>query len=411
MNMAEASMASANKKPHVASEKRKRILAMAPALPLISFIIVFFVVPLSTVFYYAVQDEVISKSLPLTTAALEEWDRASPVPEAAYQAAVTDFRNLDESGNIGALSQRIGIQFVGGRALVEQTIRRLSKSEGEDWKGRLEAANPAWKKTAIWEVISDGNGSTSLIYFRWAVDKLSQIDSSGKVSEQKGYAFLDMFARTATISLGVTLLTVLLGYPLAYVLVESRGKLGAILLLLVLVPFWTSLLVRSMSWVVLLQSNGVVNLLIQYLGLSQESIQLLYTRFATVIAMTQIQLPFTILPMYSVMKTIPRTHVRAARSLGAGPLRAHASVYLPQALPGVAAGALLTFILCLGYYITPALVGGPSDQMASYYIARFVNEELNWGLASALSVMLTVVAVIISIPLCRQIMNRNGGRI
>lgn len=411
MIMAEASMASAKQKPHLAGEKRKRVLAMAPALPLVAFIFVFFIVPISTVFYYAVQDDVISKSLPHTTAVLEDWNRSLPLPDSAYRAAIMDFKALYESGNVGALSQRIGIQFVGGRALVEQTIRRLNKSEGEDWKGRLEAANPAWKNSTIWEVIADGSGSTSLIYFRWSIDRLKQVDSSGKVSEQKGYAFLDMFARTATISLGVTLLTVLLGYPLAYVLVESRGKVGGLLLLLVLVPFWTSLLVRSMSWVVLLQSNGVINLLIQCLGLSHESIQLLYTRFATVTAMTQIQLPFTVLPMYSVMKTIPRTHVRAARSLGAGPIVAHATVYFPQALPGIAAGALLTFILCLGYYITPALVGGASDQMASYYIARFVNEELNWGLASALSVILTVTAVIISIPLCRQIMKRNGGRI
>lgn len=411
MSIAEASTASIRQKPILSAERKKSILTIMPALPLIAFLVVFFIIPLSAIFYYSVQDDVIRKSLSQTMTVLNGWEDGTPVPSAAYHAVISDLLKLDETGGIGGLSQRIGIEFEGGRAVVIGTVRKLKRSEGEDWQSRLESAHPAWKSPAIWRVIANASGTTSLLYMKWSMDSLEKVDAYGKATLEQGYDFSAMFLRTAYISLGVTLLTVLLGYPLAYVLSVSKGKIGALLLLLVLVPFWTSLLVRSMSWVVLLQSNGVVNLIIQTIGLSDEPLQLLYTRFSTVLAMTQIQLPFTVLPMYSVMKTIPSSHIRAARSLGAGPIKAHLTVYFPQAKPGIAAGALLTFILCLGYYITPALVGGAGDQMASYYIARFVNEELNWGLAAALSVILTVAAVLIALPLCRQIMHRNGGRL
>lgn len=414
MNSIEAAIVLPTKDSIKVRGARRRLLAIAPALPLIVFLAAFFLLPLSAIFFYSIQDDTISNSLPRTTTIIKGWSKGSPIPTDAYEAVIRDFVELNSSGNIGALSQRVGNELVGGRAVVIQTVKKLSASgsgEQADWQLRLESAHPAWKQEAVWSVIANGSGTIGFFYLKWATDQLEKLDVSGKISSDQGYAFLEMFKRTALISLGVTLLTVLLGYPLSYVMVEAKGKWAAILLLMVLVPFWTSLLVRSMSWVVLLQSNGVVNMLLQYIGLSDSSIQLLYTRFATVAAMTQIQLPFTVLPMYSVMKTIPKTHVRAARSLGAGPLTAHITVFLPQALPGIAAGALLTFILCLGYYITPALVGGAGDQMASYYIARFVNEELNWGLASALSVLLTIAAVLIAMPLCRQIMRRNGGRI
>jgi putative spermidine/putrescine transport system permease protein len=161
-----------------------------------------------------------------------------------------------------------------------------------------------------------------------------------------------------------------------------------------LLPFSTSILVRTTAWVVLLQTNGLINDLMMWLGLLSERVQLIYNRGGTILAMTHIQLPFTVLPIYSVMKTISPTHMRAARSLGAGPFHAFWRVYFPQTLPGVGAGCLLTFILCLGYYITPALVGGPLDQMVSYFVALYTNRELNWGMASALGAVLLAVTMV-----------------
>ena len=200
--------------------------------------------------------------------------------------------------------------------------------------------------------------------------------------------FVGVFLRTFWISSLVTILTLLLGYPIAYLLASLPPRTANLLMILVLLPFWTSLLVRTTSWVVLLQTNGVLNDIALWLGLLDERVQLIFNRGGTIVAMTHIQLPFTILPIYSVMKTIPPTHIRAARSLGAGPFFAFWRVYFPQTVPGIAAGCLLTFILSLGYYITPALVGGPNDQMVSYFVAHYTNRELNWGMASALGAVL-----------------------
>jgi putative spermidine/putrescine transport system permease protein len=175
------------------------------------------------------------------------------------------------------------------------------------------------------------------------------------------------------------------------------------MMLMVLLPLWTSLLVRTTAWVVLLQSHGVINDILLSLHLISERVQLIFTRVGTVAAMTHIQLPFTVLPIYSVMRAIPQGQLRAARSLGAPATSAFWRVYAPQTLPGVIAGCLITFILSLGYYITPALVGGPRDQMVSNFIADFINRDLNWGLASGLGVVLLVATLAIYLLFLRLV--------
>jgi len=181
-------------------------------------------------------------------------------------------------------------------------------------------------------------------------------------------------------------------------------KTASLLMILVLLPFWTSLLVRTTAWSILLQDGGVVSQLLHITGVTwllnatglvDGNPQLFKTRFATVLAMVHIQLPFTLLPIYSVMKTISPTYMRAARSLGAKPAYAYWRVYVPQTLPGIAAGCLLTFILCLGYYITPALVGGPTDNMISGFIDTAMNSENNWGKASALGAVLLTATLVL----------------
>ena len=210
--------------------------------------------------------------------------------------------------------------------------------------------------------------------------------------------------RTLGISLFVTLLTLVLGYPVAYLLATSPQKTASILMIFVLLPFWTSLLVRTTAWMVLMTDGGVFSDLMHFTGITwflnligvlNGEPQLFKTRFATIVAMTHIQLPFTLLPIYSVMKTISPNYMRAAKSLGGTPFYSFLRVYMPQTLPGVAAGCLLTFILCLGYYITPAIVGGPTDQMISGFIERAINSENNWGKASALGVILLTATLIL----------------
>ena len=166
------------------------------------------------------------------------------------------------------------------------------------------------------------------------------------------------------------------------------------LIILVLIPFWTSLLVRTTAWIVVLQTEGVLNDFAMAIGVLPDRVQLIYNRTGVYVAMVHILLPFMILPIFSVMKGISPSYMRAAASLGAGPFRSFRKVYFPQTLPGIGAGCLLVFIVSLGYYITPALVGGPGDQMTSYLIYFFVNRSVNWGMAGALSVVLLTCVIV-----------------
>jgi len=208
----------------------------------------------------------------------------------------------------------------------------------------------------------------------------------GAPPEQR--VFRSVLVRTLWISAMVTLICLVLGYPVAYVIASQPPGRAAVLLFLVLLPFWTSLLVRTVAWVVLLQREGVLNSLFLSLGIVNEPLKMIFNRFAVYVAMVHVLLPFMVLPIYAVMRSIPSTYVRAATSLGAKPFTAFRRVYMPQTLPGIAAGCLMVFIQALGYYITPALVGGADDQMISYFIAFYASRTVNWGMAAALSIML-----------------------
>lgn len=195
-----------------------------------------------------------------------------------------------------------------------------------------------------------------------------------------------LFLRTLWVSLLITALCVLLAYPIAYLMAILPTKTSNLLMILVLLPFWTSLLVRTSSWIVLLQTEGVLNDILVWTGIIGDDgrIQMIYNMTGTVVAMVHILLPFMVLPLFSVMKTISPTYMRAAKSLGATPARAFWTVYFPQTVPGIGAGSILVFILAIGYYITPALVGGRTGQLISNFIAYHMQQSLNWGLAAAL---------------------------
>jgi len=199
---------------------------------------------------------------------------------------------------------------------------------------------------------------------------------------------------TVWISIVVTVCTLILGYPVAYLISSVTTTKSNLLIVLVLVPFWTSILVRTYAWMVLLGRQGIINELLQSMGIIDQPLRLLNTRFAVYVAMVHILLPFMILPLYSVMRGIDRSVLLAAEGLGARPRAVFTQVMLPLSLPGVAAGCLLVFILSLGFYITPALVGGPKDLMISVLIAQQV-DLFNWAFASALAAVLLVGALLI----------------
>ncbi len=251
-----------------------------------------------------------------------------------------------------------------------------------------------WADVEVWGTIKAFAPDYTPGYFYTAVDlKKTPAGVVSQPDDQQIYMLL--FQRTLFMSLIITGSCILLGYPIAFLLASLPLRTSNVLLILVLLPFWTSLLVRTSAWKVLLQQQGVINDVLVWMGLVADDARLIMinNQFGTIVAMTHILLPFMILPLYSVMKTIPPSYVRAAKSLGATNWTAFWRVYFPQSVPGIGAGCILVFILAIGYYITPELVGGTTGTFISNRIAYHISSSLNWGLAAALGTILLVVVL------------------
>jgi putative spermidine/putrescine transport system permease protein len=377
------------------AERRERIKAIALIAPLFLFVVVTFLLPILVMLFNAIHDPDIKNTLPTTMVELSRWDGKDVPDEATFQALAQDLKQAHKEKSIALLGKRMNYELSGVRSKVIATGRKLDKVEQGPWKEAVIATDPIWNDLGTWAVIKRGSGEYTPFYLLSMLDLRQDVDGSiVRVSPDRAI-YVDILLRTIGISAVVTLCTLILGYPVAYLLATLPQRTASILMIFVLLPFWTSLLVRTTAWFILLQDNGVVNDSLVGLGLTDSPLKLIFSRFGTIVAMTHIQLPFTLLPIYSVMKTISPTYMRAAKSLGATPFTAFIKVYMPQTLPGVAAGCLLTFILCLGYYITPALVGGPTDQMVSGFIAEAINRENNWGKACAFGTILLVATLIL----------------
>jgi putative spermidine/putrescine transport system permease protein len=301
------------------------------------------------------------------------------------------------------VARRLNIEDAGYRSLVMAAGRRLPDEPEGSWAATLAAIDPRWATPELWAAIRRAASPLTDFHLLAAVD-LERDASNAIVPAPPGEAiYRDVLVRTFWISALVTLFCLVLGYPLAYRLATLKERHANLLLILVLLPFWTSLLVRTASWIVLLQREGPVNRILQELGITTAPLQLVFNRTGVLVAMTHVLLPFMVLPLYSTMRGIPPSYMRAARSLGAPPLRAFLRVYLPLSLPGVAAGCLLVFILAIGYYITPALVGGAADQMISSLIAFFTLQTANWGMAAALGSVLLAATVLLYLVYARVV--------
>lgn len=238
-----------------------------------------------------------------------------------------------------------------------------------------------------------------LIPFAWLA-WLSLFDAAGNLTTQNYArllrpAYIGSFLTTFKVAGLVTALCVMLGYPVAYLLSQLPARAAQILLVFVILPFWTSVLVRTYAWLVLLQRNGVINDWLLSAGVVDEPLALVHNLTGTIIGMVHVMLPFLILPLYASMKAIDPVLLRAAANCGASPSQAFRQVFLPLSMPGLASGSALTFVLCLGFYLTPALLGGGRVAMWSTQIADAVSKFSNWGAASALSVALLVVTAVV----------------
>lgn len=372
--------------------------ALALIAPLFLFLLAVFLVPIAILLTRAVDNREVSAVLPKTAAALagRQGDEA-PTPAAA-EALVADLRASPREA-VAEVAKRLNYYQSGLRSLLLKTARDVNAADttGTSAIDKLKEIDERWADHDTWSVIQRALPQQTDFYLLAAVDLKRDAQGSIRQASDDNAIYRDVILRTFAISGSVMLICLLLGYPLAYWIATAPPAAARKLLLLVLLPFWTSLLVRTTAWVVVLQSGGVVNSLLGWLGVVDPAhpVELIHNRIGVLIAMTHILLPFMVLPIFSVMKSIPPNYMRAAASLGAPPLSAFLRVYLPLSLPGVSAGGLLVFILALGYYITPALVGGAQDQMLSYFIAYFASQVTNWGMAAALSATLLVLVLIL----------------
>lgn len=368
-----------------------------PALvvPLLVFLIAAFFVPVATMLKGGVVDSELPAIWPKTTATLRQWDGSGLPPAAIARTMADDMRAARRAGTLNRVANRLNYDMAGSRSLIFGTADRIIAGEPTRDVADLTAIDQRWGQRETWAELRHATGPLTSFFLWAALDRRVDADRAVVRVAPEQAVFVDIFARTFKISAIVALLCVLLGYPVAYLLAHSSEAVANRLLIVVLLPFWTSTLVRTTAWVVLLQTHGVVNNLIQWLGFSDRPLPLLYNRMGVYIAMTHVLLPFLILPLYSVMRGIRPEAMRAALSLGAPPAKAFLRVYLPQTLPGVAAGAAIVFALALGYYLTPALVGGGSDQLVGASIAFYTNESLNWGMAAALSLFLLAPLLIV----------------
>ncbi|MCF7700947.1 ABC transporter permease [Loktanella sp. M215] len=251
-----------------------------------------------------------------------------------------------------------------------------------------------WADREVWRTIQTYSAPYTTGYFLNAADLQLTPDGVAWRPENER-VYITLFVRTLIMSTAITVACILLGYPIGWLLANLPSRQANLLMILVLLPFWTSLLVRTSAWKVLLQDQGVINDLLVWIGFVSDGnrLALINNATGTVIAMTHILLPFMILPLYSVMKTIPPSYLRAAKSLGATNWTAFWRVYFPQSVPGIGAGSILVFILAIGYYITPEIVGGTKGVFISNRIAYHISTSLNWGLAAALGAILLVIVM------------------
>jgi len=379
------------KKKLAQSMFRTKLRAFGLVCPLLALIISAFVLPILFMLSAAVYDDSYSSLMPESTTAMQEWDGESPITEAMAASMVSDLIRARENKDIGKVANRVNREYSGATSLFKSTSRSAKKFEPPYLEALL-AKDKDWNDMELWQGIKIASNTYTLGYIANAIDMRAKATGGFEPQDELRQIHITLFIRTIEISFIVTVACLLLGYPVAYLMANLPLRTSNLLLILVLMPFWTSLLVRTTAWIAMLQGQGVMNDLFVAFGVAndEDRFSLIYNKTGTLIAMTHIMLPFMIMPLYSVMKTISPAYVRAAKSMGATNWTAFWKVYFPQSVPGIGAGSLLVFILAIGYYITPALVGGQDGQMISNIIDFHMRKSLNWNLAAALGFVLLV---------------------
>ena len=408
---------------------RSFLLILVPLL----FVLILFVNPIVQLLSRSIDDNAINNVFPLTFSQYQIWEDKSNLPgEEMYAAVINDIRNThklpDGEGKLklGKAGTRMTYEQSGWRSLLMKTVKEATKVDKKSkeevkpytwdapYKDKMIKKDKRWGKVEFWQSLGAMKDPYTMGYYLNAVDL--RYDANKNIIQKVEHlrVYKTIWMRTLQVSLMVTIFCLILAYPVSYLLATLPMRISNLLMICVLMPFWTSLLVRIVAWMIMLQQNGVVNdtfvtilpcfegmVNLPFFGATnidlcfgdEDRIPMMYNFTGTIIVMTQILLPFMILPIYSIMKGIPPSYMKAAQNLGATPTRAFIRVYMPQSVPGVGAGCILVFIVAIGYYITPELVGGKDGLMIGNFVAREMQQTLNWGLAAAMGTMLLIAVL------------------
>ncbi len=376
-----------------AAQSRSKRRAFLLVLPLLAFVLLTFVVPIGTMLKRSFENDGFSANAPRLIAWFADNPSGAPITEQAYAALAADLAEMQTNKTPGAAGARINYTVPGTISLFKGAARAAADMT-PPFQDALLADDPKWADPLLWVAMREASKPFTTDFYMVASDMKRSVDGGVERVDEKQRIYRYLFAKTFILAGVITVLCLLLAFPVAHLLATLPMAKSNLLMILVLLPFWTSLLVRTTSWIVLLQEQGVANNLMVASGLvaDESRLRMIYNQTGTIIVMTHILLPFMILPLYSVMRTIPPSYARAARSLGATSWTTFRRIYLPQTLPGMAAGALLVFILAVGYYITPALVGGADGQLISNFIDYHMDKS-NWSLAAAIAAMLLIAVL------------------
>ena len=379
------------------SLRREKLRALALVAFPVLFIVMLFVWPIYALFQKSIDDSFVNDVLPRTMAIYEQWDGESLPGEVHFEAIFLDLTTAEKL-QIGKVSTRMNYAKSGWKSLIKKSNRKFKKFDtGQPIQPQMIKADKRWGDIEFWQSLGIMKDRRTAGYYWNAIDRTYDSKKNVIMQPENRQVYVMFWKRTLLVSAIVTIACLVLAYPVAYLLATLPLRISNLLMICVLMPFWTSLLVRIVAWMIMLQQQGVLNDSLVGLGVisDENRLPLMYNFNGTLIVMTQVLLPFMILPLYSVMRGIPPTYMKAAQNLGATPTWAFLRVYMPQTVPGVGAGVILVFIVAVGYFITPELVGGKDGQMIGNQIAYHLRKSLNWGLASAMGVILLVAILIL----------------
>ena len=372
------------------TEKKNKIKAFLLVCPLLFFLLLAYISPIVGMLFTSVDDRMVTNMLPKTFKAMEKWDGKDLPSEDVFEAFYLDYKILVDEKRHGKLATQMNYEKNGFKSILKKLSRKMKKFDQGNYKEQIMSVHKRWANVEYWRALKRRAPAYTYSKYLKGIDMYE--DEKGKIvgvpEDRRIYKIL--WLRTLEIAFFVTLFCFLMAYPIAHLLATLPMKYSNLLMICVLLPFWTSLLVRTASWMILLQQQGLVNDFLVWIGIVADDSRpvMMYNKIGTYIAMTQILLPFTVLPLYSVMKTISPSIVRAGKSLGGTPFITFWKIYFPLTIPGIGAGSLLVFILAIGYYITPELVGGASGTLISNQIAYHMKSTLDWSFASAMGLML-----------------------